>query len=54
MTCEKCREYSDIENLSSVCHTHPAVRFVTAQTGGNIRFNLRFPQGVPANLNEGI
>jgi hypothetical protein len=29
-------------------------RFVTAQTGGNITFNLQFLQGEPVNLNEGI
>ena len=28
--------------------------FVTTQTGGNIKFNLYFLQGLPAYLNKGI
>jgi len=29
-------------------------RFVAAQTGGNIKFNLNTSQGKPVNLDEGV
>ena len=40
--------------VDSHCSRENLYRFATAQTGGDIKFNLRFRQGWPVNLDEGI